>query len=144
MWRSKYIVGSQTPTEWQRAVKCWWCNTVFPELYCSRHARDHWRGTMFGFSLLGFLYRKAVNSHITRVTTCTCTLMCVQLLRQKCKHISHNFPKSIKIHSPVLQDFDGFGTVHKWHHCLTWSLMFQFWQSPKIVVLCFCAVMDFS
>ena len=32
-----------------------------------------------------------------------------------------NYPKSIKIHSPVLKDFDGFRKECEWHNYLTWG-----------------------
>ena len=55
-----------------------------------------------------------------------------------------DFCESIKIHSPVLQDFDGLVTVHKWHHYLTWGLMSGCCLSPKNVLLSYCTVLDFG
>ena len=51
-------------------------------------------------------------------------------LKKQFNCIIPNHPKSIKIYSPGLQDSDGFRTIHKWHHYLTWGLV-QFLGFPR-------------
>ena len=56
--------------------------------------------------------------------------------------INPNYPKSIKIHSSVWQDFDEFVIAYEWHHNLAWGLLSK--CCPKTVVLCYCTVLDFG
>ena len=62
--------------------------------------------------------------------------------QKNCANLNPNFPKSIKIHSPVLQGFAGLGTVHERHHYSTRGLMFKSCASPKNTQLSSCTVMD--
>ena len=58
--------------------------------------------------------------------------------------LNPNFPNSVTIRSRVLQDFDGFGTAHGWHHGSTRGLMSEFVPNSENVPLSYCTVMDFG